>query len=371
MKKQLYKGRRWITQFFMVCLVIVLIVNIVMPDKKTSDVENRSLAQFPVFSIRNLAQGEYFHGLQSYWSDQFVGRNALMHLNYVVQKTSGVRKIQDVYLGKGQLIEDTAKPDTKQIKRNIKAINAFAAKYRDLNSTFMLVPNAVSIQSDKLPNGAAPRDQNKDIDQVYRSLTSLKTVDVRNILKKHKDKYIYYRSDHHWTSLGAYYGAKQVNGDVSLSDFKRMPVTTHFQGTLASKTGSIHIQDEIDIYPTDKVKYLVTHNSTKKESVSMYSADALDQKDTYQVFLGGNEGMIHISVNNDSDKRLLIIKDSYANEMIQFLIPYYRTITVIDPRYYYDDLEQQINKDIITDVMFVYNSNTFMTDTSIADCLGG
>lgn len=370
MKKQVRLARLWITRLFIGCLMIVLLINIILPDKQISEVENRSLTQMPDLTFENIESGDYFKGLQSYYSDQFVGRNLLMHFNYLIQKTAGVRQIQDVYIGKGQLIEDAVKPNQKQLKRNLKAINKFSKKHKDQNPKFMLVPNAVSVQSNNLPNAAAPRNQNKDIDKVYKTLTNAKTIDVRSMMKKHADEYIYYRSDHHWTSLGAYYGAKKIDSEVKRSDFNKMPISTDFQGTLASKTGSINMKDEIDIYAPKYAKYLVTFGSTNKQSVSMYSADALDIKDQYQVFFGGNEGMINISVNNDSDKRLLIIKDSYANELIQFLIPYYRTITVIDPRYYYDDIEQQMNKDIITDVMFVYNSNTFLQDTSIADCLG-
>lgn len=114
----------------------------------------------------------------------------------------------------------------------------------------------------------------------------------------------------------------------------------------------------------------MTYGSTLKTTRSIYQSKPLQEKDQYQVFFGGNEGMINISVNNNSKKHLLLIKDSYANELVQFLLPYYRTITIIDPRYYFDDINRQMKTDLITDVLFVYNTNTFVQDTSLADCIG-
>ena len=87
--------------------------------------------------------------------------------------------------------------------------------------------------------------------------------------------------------------------------------------------------------------------------------------------MGGNHGLLKIETTADTDKHLLLIKDSYANALIPFLIPYYRTITVVDPRYYFDDVQLRIDMDMINEVMYVYNANTFMIDTSLADMLNG
>ncbi len=366
MHKQSNKMKKYIARFFLVAIVLALVLNVFVPDKDMSDLENRSLAQFP-----SQIDSDFGKNLQSYYSDQFVGRNTFIHLNYVVQKLSGVSKIQGVYLGKHQLIEECAKVNEEQEARNLTAINSFAQKHKDLNVKFMLVPNAISIQQDKLPLFASDDQQNTQMDHVYDSLdSSIKKVDIRNRLKKHSNEYLYYKTDHHWTSLGAYYGAKALNSNIDLANYNKMAVSNTFKGSLESKTGSLLLKDEIDIYPPANTDYIVTYNSTKKTTRSIYQSKALDQKDQYQVFFGGNEGMINIGIDNDSDKNLLIIKDSYANEIVQFLLPYYQSITIIDPRYYFDDIEKQLTRDLTTDVLFLYNSNTFVEDTSLADCIG-
>lgn len=368
--------KRWlqtqsiITRFFIVCLLVVLVLNVITPVKTTSEMENRGLAQRPTLSWETLWDGSFFKNYQTFESDQFVGRNNWIHFNYLIQKLSGVRKIQDVYLCHDQLMEEMPEPNQTQLKRNIQAINDFANAHKDINMQMVLAPNAISVQSDRLPAFADVKDQESEMNQITKDL-SIQSVDVNSALKKHKDEYIYYKSDHHWTSLGAYYAAHAFNSNIQLNQYDKREVSNSFQGTLASKVGSINIKDEVDIYtPKKTCNYLVTYNSSNKQTRSIYNSKAFHQRDVYQVFFGGNEGMINISINNNSDKHLLLIKDSYANSLVQFLLPYYRTITIIDPRYYYDDLAQQMNKDMITDVLFVYNTNTFVQDTSLADCLG-
>ena len=200
--------KRWlqtqsiITRFFIVCLLVVLVLNVITPVKTTSEMENRGLAQRPTLSWETLWDGSFFKNYQTFESDQFVGRNNWIHFNYLIQKLSGVRKIQDVYLCHDQLMEEMPEPNQTQLKRNIQAINDFANAHKDINMQMVLAPNAISVQSDRLPAFADVKDQESEMNQITKDL-SIQSVDVNSALKKHKDEYIYYKSDHHWTSLAA------------------------------------------------------------------------------------------------------------------------------------------------------------------------
>lgn len=349
-----------------VCAVF-LVLNIVVPDRTTSELENRSLEQFP-----SAFNEDVFSSLDSYVSDQFVGRDTLIHVNYLVKSLCSVSKIDDVYLGSGMLIEDAAETNEVQHARNIASINSFVGRHADLSTSFMLVPDAVSVQAAKLPAFANPLDQDTQIDAFYGSLSDVvNKVDVRSALNAHKDEYIFYKSDHHWTSLGAFYGAQALVGDISLDGYDMYTVASDFEGTLSNKTGSVGLCDTVDIYPPRNVDYVVTYESEGTQSRSIYKSEAFDKRDKYQVFFGGNEGLIRVETGNDSQKHLLLIKDSYANSLVQFLLPYYASITIVDPRYYYGDVDSLVSSDLITDVLFCYNTNTFVQDTSLADCLGG
>ena len=114
---------------------------------------------------------------------------------------------------------------------------------------------------------------------------------------------------------------------------------------------------------------VVNNVNEKKKTATLYDTSKLKGKDKYALFLGGNYPILDIKTTADSTDRLLIIKDSYANSLIPFLIPYYREIVVVDPRYYYDDIENVMKKDNITSVLFLYNGNTFVKDNSISGVL--
>lgn len=200
-----------------------------------------------------------------------------------------------------------------------------------------------------------------------------------DILKKHRSEEIYYHTDHHWTTLGAYYGYQALSKSMKLdtsktSDMKPYAVTNAFNGTLASTSGYETGYDEpIYIYAPDNLKNateaVVNNVNEKKKTATLYDTSKLKGKDKYALFLGGNYPILDIKTTADSTDRLLIIKDSYANSLIPFLIPYYREIVVVDPRYYYDDIEKVMKKDNITSVLFLYNGNTFVKDNSISGVL--
>lgn len=375
-RKRSEKTAELIAKIFFGLVCTVLVLNIVLPDKKTSLSENRPLQQFPKYSNTDLVNGEYFSSIQNWFSDQFVFRGGLINLKYLTSKLTGAKEISDVYLGKDSLMEKVSEINEEQLSRNINAINSFCTSH-GVRSGFMLVSNAANIQKDKLPRFASGLNQDKQIDEIFSRLDpSIAHIDSRDILKKHKDEYLYYHSDHHWTSLGAYYGYSTLAsafelGETKISDYNVYPVHNSFEGTLAHKVGSINIKDEIDIYvPKDNPEYIVTYETDGTRSRSIYSSKALDGANPYETFLGGNHGLIQIEMDNESNRHLLLFKDSYANAMIQYLIPKYRTITIVDPRYYFDDVERLFRKNLTTDVLFLYNMNTFAKDTSLADVLG-
>ena len=374
MKRSQKLGYR-LSRILIIFLCAVFLLNVIWPDKQNSDQENRSLQSFPSFNMTDFKSGAYAKNIENWFSDQFVGRQMFIHGKYWTEKISGNKKIDNVFLGKGSLIEDVNQPNEKQMKRNLQAISNFF-NTRDIPTTFLLAPTAANIFSEKLPRGAQTLDQNEQMDTIFHSLPSgINKVDIRSILEQHKDQYLYYRTDHHWTTLGAYYAFEQLNnlngyGSIKLDNYTIYPVSTHFTGTLAKSTGSTNIKDQVDIYVDKKdVDYIMTDQSTGAKSRSVYQSEALNSSDPYTVFLGGNHALVNIETTSKNSGHLLLIKDSYANALIPFLIPYYRTITVVDPRYYFDDIQSRIDMDMIDEILYVYNSNTFVIDTSLADML--
>lgn len=358
-------------------LVLCLVLGMLIKDRDYSENENRKLAQFPSFSLSALTDGSWFSGLGEYMADQFPGRDGWISLNLSFQKLLGQKESGGVYLcGDDYLMQIPSQPNEEALQRNLKAINAFAARHTDLTMVMTVVPNAVTVLADKLPANAPVRDQAADLQGIRQSLTGVEFVDVTSALTAHADQQLFYRTDHHWTSLGAFYGFRALAPALSieapeLDSYTVYPVSTTFEGTLSSKSGSHGVTDQVDIYvPDTDISYYVTYPG-ESPVCSLYSLDALGQKDHYTVFFGGNYSRVDITTTADTGRSLLIFKDSYANCLVQFLYPYFDHITMIDPRYYYDDVETVLNAQAVTDVLYLYNADTFLTDTSLGDVLGG
>ena len=359
------------------CIVLFLAAGIFVKDREFSDSENRRLAQWPEFSVASVLDGSYLAGCGDYIADQFPARDMWISLNLKLNQLLGQKESSGVYLCEDNyLMQIPSEPNAAQHERNLKAINTFAANHPGLNMIMTVAPNAVTVHEDKLPENAPVRDQLADLYHIASTVTGAKVIDVTQVLKAHKDEYLYYRTDHHWTSLAAYYAFQTIAPELNitapaLQDYTVYPVSTTFEGTLSSKSGSHSALDTVEIMvPKTGIEYYVTYNSDNNTNIcSLYNRAALEQKDHYTVFFGGNYSRVDITTTANTERSLLIFKDSYANCMVQFLYPYFDHITMIDPRYYYDNVEHVITSQSVTDVLFLYNADTFLGDTSLADVL--
>jgi hypothetical protein len=358
-------------------LAVVTVVNLILPDRKYSSQENRMLTELPRLSRDSVQSGKFMSQFESYYSDHFMARDAWITAKLQLEKLSGSRESNGVYLGKkGHLLEKPDEPDWESVQRSMNAVTAFAKEHSDQKVTFCIVPNAFSVQSQYLPKNAPVRDQADDIARV-RSMAgeSVQFVDLTSALKEHADEYSYYKTDHHWTTLGARYGflalAPTLEIEPASNVFETYTVADDFQGTLSSKSGSHSSRDTVTVEQEkgDAPEYIVEYTDTGDRTATVYDRSAQKEKDKYQIFFGGNHTRINIMTTATNNRNLLVVKDSYANCLIPFLIPYYQSITVIDPRYYYDDLGTLCENAQITDVLFLYNANTFGQDQSLADML--
>lgn len=362
---------------FLVFLTVAFAFNLFSKDKEYSESENRMLAQKPEFSVANLTSGKYMKDMEDYVTDQFFIRDKWINLKVLEDLALGKRESNGVYIGKkDHLMEILTAPNQKALDNNLDAISNFSASHPDINTVMSLVPNAAYIYDQFLPKNAPVRDQEKDIKYVMNAVsTSLNFVDLTKTMSSHKEEEIYYKTDHHWTTLGARYAFDALSTALgiegSTQEYNIYPVTHSFQGTLASKSGYDKALDTIEIYVPQGVntECVVNFIDEGKKTVSVYDSAALKNKDKYEVFFGGNHARVDISTPMEEKKNLLLFKDSYANCFIPFLIPYYRNIIVIDPRYFYDDIESLISDNEITDILFLYNVNTFLGDNSLRDVL--
>ena len=361
---------------FILTLFLFLIINVIVPDRGKSVQENRMLATKPKFRLSSLISGDYDEKFEAYMDDQFVGRDMWRKLKVTVDRIGGSRLENGVYIGtNGQLLEQIEVADENHLAANIKAIKSFSESQSKIPVRMMLVPDAANVLNHSLPALAKPEDQTQMFSMVRKDLgDSVEWIDVSTELNKHKTEKIYYKTDHHWTTLGAFYAFQAaapslgIEGDLS-GKYVSYAVSDSFNGMLASKSGvSLGEKEQIDIYvPTEEdTDLIVDYVDEGKRSTSLYDSSKLKEKDQYTVFLGGNSSLLDIRTVSTSTKRLLLVKDSFANSFIPFLTPYYREIVVVDPRYYSGTINDLMDSYRISEVLFLYSGNTFFKDNNIS-----
>lgn len=385
MQKKVRKRRKRVIDGIMGILlsaVILLVMawNVLAPDKELSVEESRVLAQRPKLSINSLLSGEFMEKYDAYLSDQFAGRNLWRNLRVAVGRISGERQENGVVLGDGgQLFDIPKSPNQETLTETLAALGTFAEGHSEMNVYMMLVPDAATVLTSKRPYLATFPDQNPMITQVKRGLSdSVKWIDVTEILGQHGEEKIYYQTDKHWTSLGAYYAFSASAEQLGISggtanEYAAYPITTTFNGELSSKSGyCLDVREEIDIYvPKGRDNdVVVNYVDEQRKTTSLYDSSCLEGSDQYEVFLGGDTSVIDIRTASENSRRLLIVKDSFANCFIPFLAPHFREIVVVDPHYYSGTLQELLGTYRISDVLFLYSGNGFFQDNSLSGVLG-
>lgn len=364
---------------FVVILVVIMVLNLLAPNKEVSADENRRLAGRPRFSADSLLSGEYMEKYEKYLSDQFAGREVLRNARVVLNRLGGSKEENGVLIGKnGQLMEKLLVPDQEVLGNNLDAIVDFAEKNQKMPVYMMLVPDAANVLDKDLPLLYTAADQKRMIAQVKRELdTHVTWIDVESVLNKHTDDTIYYKTDKHWTSAGAYYVFQAAAELMDISKgvsgkFATYPISTTFNGDLAAKSGcEKHVKEVIEIYiPLEgDTDVIVNYVDEQRKSTSLYDSSKLEGSNQYEVFLGGDSSVIDIKTVSESTRRLLVVKDSFANSFLPFLTPYFREIVVVDPQYYGGTIDEIMDTYRITDTLILYSGNTFFQDNNISGVL--
>ena len=273
--------------FLAILAAAVLIAGLIMPDKGFSANENRSLAQRPKISVKSLKDGSFFKDYTTYYSDQFPLRDLWMSLKFRADYLMNQREFSDVYVGEnGTLLQKPAVPDAAAVQGTGDAINRFVSKYPEKDFSVILVPDAATVWNSKLPDNAPVRNQITDIENLLGMLDgSIERIDAVSVLQSHAADNIYYKTDHHWTSEGAYDVFMACTDPLKLAHegivYTPHVVSETFQGTLSSRSGDHRTRDEIIVYEpqgTD-VEYEVNYPDLQQRSCSLFVSEQLNEKD--------------------------------------------------------------------------------------------
>lgn len=337
-----------------------------------SPVEKRELQTRPEISITKVLDGRFQKKYESYLRDQFPGRDHWVSFQTDMELFMGKNEIHNVYIGKNHYLLEhyTEKEfDSQQISKNLQALEKFVGKAKqNADVHVMMVPTKSWVLREKLPAFAPHYKEQRFYDALQQKLEKEDVlISVEPVLDAHKEEEIYYRTDHHWTTLGAWYAYEQytkaVGGDLQRAQGKKKfrCISKDFYGTTYAKINYARQADKIEIYePADKLR--VVYNMGEKKTKTLYDFSFLKTADQYSVFTGGNQAVLEITGGIKNGKTLLLIKDSFANSILPFLAEDYEKLVVVDLRQLNVSGDRLLEMFSPTDILILYNSAQFAQD---------
>lgn len=353
--------------FFMILLLPALYVFFVEP-KTFSESENRMLAQVPQIGMDEVLEGRFQEGISDFLIDQFPLRERLIKLNTAIRKVTGNREINGVYLGNDHYYFCRFTDADYSLSRAVsifQMIEAFA-DHQSVPVTVMPVPSPGTVLSDKLP-GDAPYYDAQFVYEEARQQLSCPVIDLRGVFAAcGTDAQLYYRTDHHWTTKGAYLAYQEYCKSMEMipGEYDLTAVSDSFYGTVYSRLlDAAAIPDSVEA-PMTLPELTVIIDDNKVQN-SLFVEECLEKKDKYAFFLGGNWGKVKIQTSVENQKKLLVIKDSFANCFVPFLVGDYEEIVMVDLRYYDESVEKLIRESGSTEILVLYELSNLLTDKGI------
>lgn len=344
------------------------IVNILTPSQDFSYEENRPLAPFPEVSIKNVFSGNFDDAFESYFQDHFFNRKGFIESKSYAKRATLFLENNDVYYGKNDtLIRTFQTYQDKVVNNNIDYINEFIEE-TSLNTAIMLVPTATWCNTVDLSKGTYSINQDelgKEIKGKFKNCTYLPSLTQSSDAENY-----YFKTDHHWNQNGAYLGYESICKNFlkkQPEEFTTTKVSEGFEGTMYSRSGAFWVNGDpiYRIDPTYPISISLTVDD-QDNYTSIYFDERLQEKDKYMYYLDGNHPHVHIETTAPSNKRAIIVKDSYAHILMPYLISEYSVIDMVDLRYYRQPVSDLITDQEDTDLLFIYSLDNFCEDSNLA-----
>jgi hypothetical protein len=376
---------------FLAVIFIITVSFILLPDKTFSDQENRVLQQFPKISTYNnpvgrLLNGDFTADIAKYYADQFPDRDLFIGIKGFAEIALQKKENNSVILSRDDFLitRPSDNSDYTTLRDNLNPIGKFASVMKQMNIpvTLAIAGRTYDVMGNYLPD-SFPKTLSDKLWKYAQYLadqsTDLQYINLRDSLKVIVDSGkasgpLYYRTDHHWTTLGAYYAYSDIIKSFKDDEIKPTPLTEFtvehasdsFYGTTWSKAGLKWVKpDTIDYYRYDGDEdYITTIVDTGVSFKGFYDRSFLDKKDKYSSFISGNNGRVDIKrADGQKREKLMILKDSFAHSMIPFLAMHY-DLVILDLRYYSESIPKLALTEGISRVLILGNMDSFFQNST-------
>ena len=346
---------------------------LLMPKSQFSELEKRQLEAFPELTWDTLVSGDFGTNLETYMADHMPGRNFFVGVSAYYDLLFGQQSTKSILVAQGDRLVEAPlgwdqEKDQAQVEKNMRYINRFAEKLGQ-NVDLILVPSAGFILEDSILGLHNRYQDDVFIDRIYDLAgDGVRCMDLISVYANAPDpQALYYRTDHHWTSLGAWMAYSSymqcVNREYARQDFFTVETHSGFRGTTYSRSGLwLTAPDDLQLWYGSPLR---VENSTTGTSDSPFYLDRLQEMDMYTVFLDGNQPLVRIyNENNVGKGKILVIRDSYANCLGPMLAESYEEVVMIDLRYYHFPASQLMAQEQFDQILVLYSLYNFMTDSN-------
>lgn len=374
MKKNILK--KYPTFFvFSILVILFTVIDIINSPNEFSELENRKLSQMPILSLKSYIDTSFSSDYEKYINDQFFLRDNWIDLKSRIEYLLGKRENNDIIFGKeNYLFKKFTTFNDEMLENNLNSIITFTNNYNK-EVDFFIIPNSYAIYDELTPRYLPLVDQLSLINSINSYLSSksndhINTINVAEKLLKNKDDYIYYKTDHHWTSYGAYlaYLTYMDSLDLEAIDIDKLEEIkiNNFFGTYYNRSKYFKADsDFITYYNMPNLQIEIDG----KEYLSLMDLDKFKSSDKYSAFLWGNNGLTKVINENIAEERkgssILIFKDSYANSFIQFLANNYETIDIVDLRHFKEPISNFMKDKEYNQILIMYSFDNLSSDINI------
>lgn len=367
------KTLQWITVIgFCGFLAVMSALYLLLPKTDFSELEKRYLEDAPMLTTKTLTSGQFGEDMESYMADHIPGRDFFVGFNAYVDLYTGRQVSKDIYVTEDErLVEAPVEWDENQAQKNMTAVNQFAETLGK-QVDFMIVPSAGWAVEDRISMIADPYEDKALIEKLYGMAgENVACQDVLSVFEAVQDKgVLYYKTDHHWTSLGAYtaYAAymEQKGQQYPLAEDFTVTTAEDFQGSTYSRAALWLMPAEpLEMWSRSQ-GVQVTNGENEAVHAGIFYEERLSEADKYTVYLDGNHSVVTIHNPENAGKgSILVLRDSYSNCLGGFLAESYETVVLVDLRYYKKPVSELYAQQNFTDVLVCYSLGNFMTDNNL------
>lgn len=365
-------NRKFVTFIGLALIAVLAVGQIFTASRGFSDMENRYLKAYPKAEAELIGSGEWMEQLETYLADHVPGRDEWVQIKNTAARLSGRRQIGQVVFTENDRLIQVQDVTLQQLQENAEMISKFAeAMPEEVEFDFLLAPNASWIYRDLLPKETLTYDPEEAAKSLQDGLSErVKLTVPYDTLVEHKEEAIYFKSDHHWTMRGAAYAYMDLAKVLGLGE--KDPFAYGVTNTGHEFKGSIFSQAPIFGYEGEEfeiiqVEGLDAHWNSDTQTGPVLMKEKFEEKDQYTAFFGGNYGLVRIENEKaSSEEKLLILKDSYANILVPFLIEDYSEIAMVDLRHYRGSVKTLVEAEGVNRVLAIYNLDFLCTDQSFA-----